>query len=67
MDSTEATALASLIAQLIPVGIQAYNGIRAANPGANLAPLETILAAADADWDAVAKQAQAQLAPPPAA
>lgn len=60
----ETTALAALIAQLLPLGIQVYNQIRAANPGANLPPLETILAAADADWDAIAKQAQAQLDTP---
>ena len=61
-------ALASLLSQLIPLGLQVYNGIRAANPGSNLPPLETILATADADWDAVAKLAQAQLAAkPPAA
>ena len=56
-------ALAALIAQLLPLGIQVYNDIVAANPNA-VPPLATILAQADADWDAVAKLAAAQLAPP---
>lgn len=58
----DAAALAALIAQLIPVGIQVYNEIAAANPS-TVPPLATVLAAADADWDAIAKQAQAQLNP----
>jgi hypothetical protein len=58
-----AAALAALIAQLVPVGIQVYNEIAAANPD-TVPPLETILASADADWDAVAEAAKAQLNPP---
>jgi hypothetical protein len=57
--------LAALIAQLVPVGIQVYNQIQAANPD-TVPPLSNVLAAADADWDAVAKQAQAQLNTPAA-
>ena len=55
--------LAASIAQLVTDGIQAYEQLRAANPS-TIPPLTTILAAADADWDAVAKQAAAQLAAP---
>lgn len=58
------TVLATLIAQLIPLGIQVYNQIAAANPS-TVPPLATILASADADWDAVAKAAQVQLSAPP--
>ncbi len=56
-------SLAALIAQLVTTGIQAYEQIRAANPS-TVPPLETILAAADADWDAVAKMASGQLDAP---
>jgi hypothetical protein len=59
------TALAALISQLLTVGIQVYNGLRAANP-ATVPPLATILAQADADWQAVANEAAAQLKPPAA-
>lgn len=55
------TALAALIAQLLQAGIQVYSQIQAANPS-TVQPLATILAAADADWDAVAKLAAEQLA-----
>lgn len=57
-----ATALAALIAQLIPLGLQVYNEIAQANPS-TVPPLENVLAAADADWDAVAKLAQSQITP----
>lgn len=56
-------ALAALIAQLLPVGIQIYNQIAAANP-ATVPPLSTILVGADASWDQVAATAQGQLTPP---
>jgi len=59
------TALAALITQLLAVGIQVYNELRAANPS-TVPPLATVLAQADADWDAVAKEAAAQLNPPAA-
>jgi hypothetical protein len=62
----DSVTLAALIAQLVTAGIQAYAQLRAANPS-TIPPLETILAAADADWDAIATQAKAQLAAPPAA
>lgn len=55
------TALAALLAQLIPLGMQVYNQIQQAN-ASTVPPLATILAAADADWDAVAKLAAEQLA-----
>lgn len=54
--------LAALIAQLVTTGMQVYEGLRAANPS-TIPPLANILAAADMDWDAVAKVAAAQLAP----
>jgi hypothetical protein len=53
--------LAQLLAQLIPLGMQVYTQIQQANAGA-LKPLSDVLAAADADWDAVAAAAAAQLA-----
>lgn len=56
-------AIIALLAQLIPLGIQTYNAYEQANPG-TVVPLATILANADADWDAVAKLAAAQLTPP---
>ncbi len=61
-------SLAALIAQLVTTGIQAYEQLRAAN-SSTIPPLTTILASADADWDAVAKVAAGQLAAavPPAA
>jgi len=52
--------IANLIAQLIPAGMQLYNEIRKANPAA-LPPLETILAQADANWDAIAAAAKKEL------
>jgi hypothetical protein len=59
----DATSLANLLAQLIPVGIEVYNQIQQANQS-TVPPLATVLAKADADWDAVAKLAQSQLTPP---
>jgi hypothetical protein len=56
------SALAALVAQLLQVGIQIYSQIEAAN--SSVPPLATVLAQADADWDAVAAQAKAQLNPP---
>lgn len=58
-------ALATLLSQLIPLGINVYTQIQQANANA-LAPIEQVLASADADWDAVIKQAQGQQTPPPA-
>ena len=58
-------ALATLLSQLIPLGINVYTQIQQANANA-LVPIEQVLASADADWDAVIKQAQAQMNPPPA-
>lgn len=55
-------ALAALIAQLIPLGIQAYNEFLAANPNSGLPSTETILAQADANWAQVQQEAQAQIA-----
>ncbi len=56
-------ALANLLAQLIPLGLKVYTGIQQANAD-QLQPIETILAAADANWDAVAAAAQAELNKP---
>lgn len=53
-------AIAQLLAQLLPLGIQLYKEIQSANSG-TLPPVETILAAADANWDAVIFAAQAEL------
>ena len=53
--------LANLLAQLIPLGINAYTQIQQANAD-QLKPIEDVLAAADANWDAIAKAAQAELA-----
>lgn len=57
------TAIANLIVIGLNAGIEAYIQLRAANPN-TVPPLSTVLAAADADWDADAKLAQAQLNPP---
>lgn len=59
-------ALATLLSQLIPLGINVYTQIQQANANA-LVPIEQVLASADADWDAVIKQAQAQQQNPPPA
>jgi len=56
-----ALALAGLIAQEIPVAIALYKQIAAAHAG-SLPPVEEILAKADAQWDAVATAAAAELA-----
>lgn len=56
-----AIALATLIAQELPVAIGIYKEIQQAN-SSSLPPVETILATADADWDAIAAAAQAELA-----
>lgn len=52
--------IAQLLAQLLPLGIQLYKEIQAANSG-SLASVETILAAADANWDAVIFAAQTEI------
>ncbi len=57
------TALAALLAQLIPLGIQVYSQLEAANPS-TVPALATVLAQADADWDAIAAAAKDQLNPP---
>lgn len=57
-----ALALATLIEQLIPVAVSAYKEIAAAHAEAQLPPVETILAKADANWDAVTAAANAEIA-----
>ena len=57
-----AIALATLLAQEIPAAIALYKQIAAAHAEAQLPPVETILAKADAQWDAVATAAAAELA-----
>jgi hypothetical protein len=58
--------LANLLAQLIPLGINIYSQIQQANAD-QLKPIEQILAAADKNWDAIAKAAQEQIAAAPTA
>ena len=50
-------AIANLLAQLLPLGINLYKEIQAANTG-DLKPIEEILAAADANWNAVIAESQ---------
>ena len=59
-----ALAIAQLIAQLLPVAVNAYKEIQQANQS-SLPPVETILASADANWDQIAATAQAQLSNKP--
>jgi hypothetical protein len=54
-------ALANLLSILIPLGMKVYTGIQEANQD-QLKPLAEILSAADANWDAVAAAAQAEIA-----
>lgn len=60
MNEAEALALANLIGQLLPLGISAYKQIQGLFAD-KLAPVETILASADASWDAVIAAAQKEL------
>lgn len=52
--------LANLLSILIPLGMKVYTEIQQANAD-QLKPLAEILAAADANWDAVAAAAKAQI------
>jgi len=54
------TTLANLIAQLIPLGINIYSQIQQGNTNA-MKPIEQVLAEADANWDAIAVAAAAQI------
>ena len=68
MDPITITAIANLLAQLIPAGINLYNQLEQNAQGASVTPLATILANADQNWLAIAATAQAQLnAPAPTA
>ncbi len=64
MDPVEVEALVNLLAQLIPAGINLYTQLEQNSAGANVTPLATVLANADANWDAIAAAAKAQLNPP---
>jgi len=55
-------ALAQLLQLLLPLGAQVYNQIRAANSGAGLPDVETLLANADKNWDSVIAAANAEIA-----
>ena len=57
-------AIAALLEQLIPAGIQLYEQLVQAN-ATNGQTTAQLLAKADADWDAVIANAKAQLNPPP--
>lgn len=65
MTPEEIAALGSLLAQLIPLAVGAYQGIKA-NTGNTLPPLADLLAQADANWQSVIDNAKGQLNPPPA-
>ena len=68
MDPITITAIANLLAQLIPAGINLYNQLEQNAQGASVTPLAPILANADQNWLAIAAAAQAQLnAPAPTA
>lgn len=62
MDAASAVAIANLLAQLLPLGINIYNQIEAANQNAGLQPLADILAAADVNYKAIQAAAVAQFA-----
>ena len=57
-------AIAQLIASLLPSLIQLYNNIASQYSG-QVPPIETILAQADANWNAIATAAQAEIKPGP--
>ena len=67
MNPVEITALVNLLAQLIPAGINLYSQLEQNSAGVNVVPLATVLANADANWDAIYTAAQAQLAAKPPA
>jgi hypothetical protein len=54
------TVLATLLAQLLPLGIDLYNQIQQQYSG-QVPALETILAKTDLDWDAIAAAANKEL------
>jgi hypothetical protein len=60
MDPATILAISQLLAQLIPAGINLYTQLEQNSAGANVTPLATILANADADWNAIAALAAAQ-------
>ena len=60
----DAIAIANLLSLLLPLGMKVYTEIQQANAD-QLKPIADILAAADADWDAVIAAAQAELAKTP--
>jgi len=62
MDASATVALANLLAELIPLGIGAYQQIKDANQDANLKPLEEILTKANLNADAIIATAQAEIA-----
>lgn len=64
MDPITITAIAQLLAQLIPAGINLYDQLEQNANGATVTPLATVLANANQNWLAIAAAAQAQLTPP---
>jgi hypothetical protein len=56
----DSTALADLLAQLIPLGIQTYEQLVQANATAGQTTAQ-MLAKANADWQSVITEAQSQL------
>jgi transcriptional regulator len=54
-------AIANLLSVLLPLGVKLYTEIQEANAD-QLKPIAEILAAADANWDAVAKAAHDEIA-----
>lgn len=54
------TALANLLAQLLPLGISLYNQIHQ-QYSETVPPLETILSESDLNWDAIAAAATKEL------
>ena len=67
MDPVTIAALAALLGQLIPAGISLYTQLEQNSAGANIVPLATVLANADANWNAIYAAAQAQLGTAPTA
>jgi len=58
------SGIAALLAQVIPLIVGAYEQLRAND--STLPPVETLLANADANYDAIIALAKAQLNPPAA-
>ena len=62
MDQAMILALANLLSVLLPLGAKIYDQIQQANSGANLQPIEEVMANTDKNWDDVLAAAKAEIA-----